>query len=162
MVYQQIHRIRGFNPNIDLNQVIEINRQCLPENYFPNFFLDIYKNSPNTFLVGEVNGQVVGYIMCRFEYGLSEINRLKFVRKGHIVSIAVLPQFRRMRIGFSLISKVIDEFARIGASECYLEVRETNLAGVKLYQKMNFKIVKKAPLYYHDGADANVMAIELS
>ena len=161
MVYQQMYNIRVFNPNQDLGKIIEINRLCLPENYLPNFFLDIYKSCPSTFLVAEVNRQVVGYIMCRFEYGLSEFNRFKPVRKGHIVSIAILHPYRRVGIGLSLIARVVNELTRIGVSECYLEVRETNTAGIQLYDKLHFKIVKKAPLYYHDGATAYVMALKL-
>lgn len=162
MVYQQVHRIREFNPTTDLEKVIEINRRCLPENYMPNFFLEIYRNCPRAFLIAEVDGQIVGYIMCRLEYGLSEFNRFKIVRKGHIVSLAVLPEYRRIGIGFTLLRKALAELAEMHVSECYLEVRVSNLPGIGLYTKMGFKIVKRAPLYYHDGADAYVMATKLT
>ncbi|MEM2122745.1 MAG: GNAT family N-acetyltransferase [Candidatus Bathyarchaeia archaeon] len=162
MVYQQVHRVREFNPSIDLEKVVEINRLCLPENYTSNFFLEVYRNCPKGFLVAEVDGRAAGYIMSRLEYGLSEFNRFKVVKKGHIVSLAVLHQYRRMGLGSSLLRGALMGLASMGASESYLEVRVSNVPGIELYNKMGFKIVRRAPLYYHDGADAYVMALRLT
>ncbi|MEM3173505.1 MAG: ribosomal-protein-alanine N-acetyltransferase RimI, partial [Candidatus Bathyarchaeia archaeon] len=55
----------------DLDQVMYINRTCLPENYSTHFFIDLYKSFPETFIVAEKDDQVVGYIMCRIESGFS-------------------------------------------------------------------------------------------
>ena len=161
MIYQQVYTLREFNSNVDLNKVIEINRLCLPENYSANFFLDIYKNCPKSFIVAEISNEIVGYAMARLEYGLSEFSRLKFVRKGHLVSIAVLQSHRKLGIGRSLLFKVLEGLSKSGASECYLEVRITNSSGIKLYTSADFKIIRSAPMYYHDGADAYVMARKL-
>ncbi|MEM3608457.1 MAG: GNAT family N-acetyltransferase [Candidatus Bathyarchaeia archaeon] len=162
LVYQQVHRVREFNPSTDLERVVEINRLCLPENYTPSFFLDAYKNCPKGFLIAEVDGGIAGYVMSRLEYGLSEFNRFKVVRKGHIISLAVLPQYRRMGLGSALLKGALTGLAGMGASESYLEVRVSNLPGIELYNKMGFKIVRRSPLYYHDGADAYVMAVRLT
>ena len=161
MIYQQVYTLREFNPKVDLNKVIEINRLCLPENYSANFFLDIYKNCPKSFIIAEISDEIVGYAMARLEYGLSETNRLRFVRKGHLVSIAVLQSYRSLGIGRSLLLKVLEGLSLSSASECYLEVRITNSSGIRLYTSAGFKIIRTAPLYYHDGADAYVMARNL-
>ena len=42
-----------------------------------------------------------------------------------------------------------------------LEVRITNSSGIRLYASAGFKIIRSASLYYHDGADAYVMAKKL-
>ncbi len=152
--------IRRFNPN-DLNAVIEINRRCLPENYTINFFMDIYRNCPEAFLVAEAEDKIVGYIMCRLEYGFSDFNRFKLVKKGHIVSIAVLNEYRRKGIGSSLIAQALKELANAQAKECYLEVRITNEAGINLYKKFGFVITQRIAYYYHDGEDAYVMSKKL-
>lgn len=162
LVYQQVHKIREFDPGIDLEKVVEINRLCLPENYTPSFFLEVYRNCPKGFLVAEVDGKVAGYIMSRLEHGLSEFNRFKVVKKGHIVSLAVLPQYRRIGLGSALLKGALMGLASMGASESYLEVRVSNMPGIALYSKMGFRIVRRAPLYYHDGADAFVMAVKLA
>lgn len=95
--------LRRFS-NADLDDVMTINRTYLPENYGAYFFLDIYKNCPNAFLVAEASGRIVGYIMCRLESGFSEFGRMRPARKGHIVSVAVVPDYRRMGVGSALMT----------------------------------------------------------
>ncbi len=67
---QQTFTIRKFVPD-DLQNVMQINRVCLPENYTDFFFVDLHQRFPEAFIVAEENGKVAGYIMCRIEVGLS-------------------------------------------------------------------------------------------
>jgi len=92
------HTLRRFEPS-DLEQVMHINQVCLPENYTTFFFMDLYKRFPETFIVAEENGEVVGYIMCRIETGIPSFKLLGIARKGHVISIAVLPEHQRKGIG---------------------------------------------------------------
>jgi len=152
--------LRQFEPK-DLESVIEINRKCLPENYASFFFMDTYQNCPTAFRVAVVATGIVGYIMCRVEHGFSDIKRLKFVRKGHIISIAVLPEFRRAGIAMELVRQALSSLREMKAEECYLEVRATNESAIKLYEGLGFSLAKQVPHYYADGAEALVMAIPL-
>jgi len=152
--------LRQFVPD-DVPQVIEINRICLPENYNSTFFLDIHRNCPGAFVVAEVDGKVVGYIMCRLEHGLSEIRRFNLVKKGHIVSVAVLPEYRRVGIGNALVTEALKALSNHKAVECFLEVRVTNEPGINLYKKLGFTITRKVSHYYFDGADAYVMSFRI-
>ena len=152
--------LRQFVPD-DLLQVIEINRICLPENYNSTFFLDIHRNLPDAFVVAEVNGKVVGYIMCRLEHGLSEIRRFSFVKKGHIVSVAVLPEHRMAGVGNALVTEALRALSKHNAEECFLEVRVTNESAINLYKKLGFSIARKVSHYYFDGADAYVMSVRI-
>ena len=92
----------------DLVPVMNINRICLPENYSFFFFQTILRDYPKTFLVAEVDGRIVGYVMCRVERILSKLDRFRFKRAGHIISIAVLPEYRNRGIASSLLSKAIE------------------------------------------------------
>ncbi|HKM50515.1 MAG TPA: ribosomal-protein-alanine N-acetyltransferase RimI, partial [Candidatus Bathyarchaeia archaeon] len=56
----QNYSLRIFGPS-DLESVVNINRVCLPENYASYFFLDTFNNLPQTFIVVESEGRVVGY-----------------------------------------------------------------------------------------------------
>ncbi len=145
----------------DLESVTEINRICLPENYASFFFMDTHQNCPSAFRIAEVGTRIAGYIMCRVEHGFSDIKRLKFVRKGHIISVAVLPEFRRARIASELVKQALDALRGMKAEECYLEVRETNETAIKLYEKLGFSLARKVAHYYADGAEALVMVIPL-
>lgn len=145
----------------DLQSVIRINRICLPENYADFFFIDLYERFPEAFIVAEENGEVVGYIMCRIELGLSNFGFSGLIKKGHIVSVAVLPQYRRKGIGQALIKKAMEGMQTYNAKQCFLEVRVTNTPAINLYKKLGFEITRTINGYYSDGEDAYVMSCKL-
>ena len=161
MLIQKNHTLRQFTP-ADLEAVININRVCLPENYAAYFFIDTYNTLPDTFLVADYQGRIVGYIMCRLEHGFSDLKKLRFAKKGHIISVAVMPDYRRMGIAYSLVESALAAFTALHADECYLEVRINNDPAIELYKKMGFVIARTIPRYYFDSADAYVMSKALS
>lgn len=156
----EIFRIRKFRED-DLQSVMEINRETLPENYTDYFFLDLYERFPETFIVAEEDGKIVGYTMCRVEVGLNNFGLGGLIRKGHVVSIAVLPRARRKGVAQELIKTALVGMQFYKAKQCYLEVRVTNDAGVNLYKKLGFEITRTAHGYYSDGEDAYVMSKKL-
>jgi ribosomal-protein-alanine N-acetyltransferase len=145
----------------DLGSVTHINQVCLPENYTDFFFVDLYRRWPETFLVAEENGEIVGYIMCRIEVGLSQFVLPGLVRKGHVVSVAVLPEHRRMGVGGALVTKAMEGMQRYGAKQCYLEVRVTNEEAIGLYKKLGLEVTRTIHGYYADGESAYVMSKKL-
>jgi ribosomal-protein-alanine N-acetyltransferase len=157
---QQTFKLRKFTPD-DLQSVMQINRICLPENYTDFFFLDLQERFPETFIVAEENGRIVGYIMCRVEVGLSSFGLGGLNRKGHVVSIAVLPQSRRKGVAQTLINAAMDGMRYYKAKQCYLEVRVTNTGGIALYKKLGFDVGRTVHGYYSDGEDAYVMSKKL-
>ncbi|MEM3640333.1 MAG: ribosomal protein S18-alanine N-acetyltransferase [Candidatus Bathyarchaeia archaeon] len=157
---QQTFKLRKFNAN-DLERVTYINRVCLPENYADYFFIDLYNRFPETFIVAEENGEVVGYIMCRIEMGLSNFGFSGFIKKGHIVSVAVMPNYRGKGIGQALINKAMEGMRLYDAKQCFLEVRVTNMPAINLYKKLGFQITRTIHGYYADGEDAYVMSRKL-
>jgi ribosomal-protein-alanine N-acetyltransferase len=141
----------------NLEDVISINRLCLPENYSGTFFLDIHRSSPESFIVAKHNGKVVGYTMCRIEWGFSELQKIKVVRKGHIISIAVLPDHRMRKIATALMKTVLKALSSNKCNETFLEVRTSNQQAISLYKKLGYSPVKKISGYYCDGEEALVM-----
>jgi [ribosomal protein S18]-alanine N-acetyltransferase len=157
---QQTFKLRKFMPD-DLQSVMQINRVCLPENYTDFFFMDLHQRFPETFIVAEENGAIAGYIMCRIEVGLSNYGFGGLVKKGHVVSIAVLPQHRRKGIAQSVINKALEGMQYYKAKQCFLEVRVTNDVAISLYKKLGFEITRTLNGYYSDGEDAYVMTKRL-
>jgi ribosomal-protein-alanine N-acetyltransferase len=157
---QQTFTLRQFKP-IDLDQVVNINHECLPENYTTFFFMDLHERYPDTFIVAEIDGKIVGYILCRIETGLSGFDRLGISKKGHVISLAVLPQSRRQGMATALLQEAMKNMLQYKARECYLEVRLGNEEAIKLYTKLGFKISKTIREYYVDGEDAHVMTKKL-
>jgi ribosomal-protein-alanine N-acetyltransferase len=146
----------------DIPIVIDINMRTLPEHYSDYFYHEILAEFPETYLVAELGGNVVGYIMCRMEYGFSQLKRLGLARKGHVVSVAVLEEHRGKGIGTKLMQLAQDEMKKKSASESYLEVRVSNQNAVKLYEELGYKVTGKLEAYYRDGEPAYVMAANLS
>jgi ribosomal-protein-alanine N-acetyltransferase len=153
---QQTFTLRKFSPG-DLQNVIQINRVCLPENYTDFFFVDLHQRFPETFIVAEQEEKILGYIMCRIEVGLSNFGFGGLVRKGHVVSIAVLPQYRRKGVAQAIIKRALEGMEYYKSKQGFLEVRVTNEAAISLYKKLGFEITRTINGYYSDGEDAYVM-----
>jgi ribosomal-protein-alanine N-acetyltransferase len=145
----------------DLASVTQINTACLPENYTDIFFVDLYRRYPETFVVAEEDGKIVGYIMCRIEMGLSNFGLSGVAKKGHVVSVAVLPERRRKGVGKALVLKALEGMRGYGAKQCYLEVRVTNQEAISLYKKLDFEVARTIHGYYADGEGAFVMSVKL-
>jgi len=152
------YRIRGFRSD-DLDTVMDLNVETLPENYSTFFYRDLYRRFPETFLVAEADGAIQGYMMCRIERGLSKLKTLRPAKQCHVVSIAVREPYRRRGIASELMATVMERAKEnYGATECFLEVRLSNDAAIYLYEKLGFSKVKRNYGYYIDGEDAWVMA----
>lgn len=147
--------IRQFHPT-DIKDVVSINQRCLPENYPDQFFMGLFYHAPKAFFIAEYEGEVIGYIMCRIERGISGFGRLP-VKKGHIVSVAVLQSLRHKGIGTALINAGMEGMKEYGASEFFLEVRKTNEDAIGVYEKLGYSVRRVLRGYYRDGEDAYLM-----
>ncbi len=147
--------IRQFEKT-DIDAVMAINQSCLPENYPKEFFLGLHYSAPKAFIVAESNNEVVGYIMCRIERGVSLFEMMP-IKKGHIVSVAVKSENRRQGIGSALVTAGMQGMREYGAREFYLEVRKTNHAAISVYEHLGFEIRRVLKSYYRDGEDAYLM-----
>jgi len=146
----------------DILSVMDINRICLPENYTYGFFEELAKNYPKAFWVAVHSGRIVGYVMCRVERIFSKLDFLKVKRAGHIVSLAVLPEYRRRGIAEELMRRSLKALKfEYGCDEAYLEVRVSNLPAIELYRKLGFQEREILRRYYADGEDAILMAKRL-
>lgn len=145
----------------DIPSVIQINEETLPEHYSDYFYYEILAEFPQTFLLAEIDGGVIGYVMGRVEYGFSHLKRLGLSRKGHIVSVAVKEEHRGRGIGSLLLKTSQDAMVERGATECYLEVRVSNADAINLYQRLGYRTSGKLEGYYKDGEAALVMATPL-
>ena len=83
------------------------------------------------------------------------------VDEAHITTFAVHPAYRRRRIGERLLLAMLDLSVDRHAREATLEVRLSNLAARRLYEKYGFRPVGIRPRYYSDNQeDALIMTTE--
>jgi SSU ribosomal protein S18P alanine acetyltransferase (EC 2.3.1.-) len=81
--------------------------------------------------------------------------------EAHINTLAVHPEWRRRNIGERLLQALLDKASALHASSATLEVRVSNLAAQRLYQKFGFVEVGRRKRYYRDGEDALLMTVTL-
>jgi ribosomal-protein-alanine N-acetyltransferase len=80
-----------------------------------------------------------------------------------ISNIAIAPEFRQLGVGEGVLKKTLFEMLHKGAEFVFLEVRPSNLAARRLYEKLGFTILGLRKGYYrHPSEDAIVMGKSLS
>jgi ribosomal-protein-alanine N-acetyltransferase len=133
----------------DIDEIYLIERSSFHEQeVYPRDLLKFYLNiAPKTFLVVEVGGKIIGYIIAVIRRGYI----------GHIVSIAVNPSFRGKGFGKRLMIKIEEVLRILGCTVLRLEVKKTNIVARKLYLNIGFVEAYEVPDYYFNGCDAIVM-----
>lgn len=142
--------IRKFEP-ADFPWVIDIERKVFNE-HDPYFYMQFYETCSEGFIVAEINGIVIGYVVgFMAEEGI-----------GRIFSLAVHPAYQDRRAGGALLKEIIGIFSRAGASAVILEVRAGNTRARRFYEKHGFHQTGVAKQYYNDGEDACLMRLNIS
>ncbi len=77
--------------------------------------------------------------------------------KGHIVTIDVLPQFRRQGLGTQLMRSVEAQLFRIGALTMELETARENGAAQSLFKNLGYERLTIIENYYPGGGSAWIM-----
>jgi ribosomal-protein-alanine N-acetyltransferase len=134
----------------DLKEVYELEVRLFP-NPWPLSFFEADLRVPGTVaFVVENQGELIGYSM-------STVGKEGF----HITNIAIAQEHQKMGIGSRLMHMLENIALERGCSRAYLEVRITNKAAIKMYEKLGYRIAHVQKLYYMDGDDAYVMEKEL-
>jgi [ribosomal protein S18]-alanine N-acetyltransferase len=80
----------------------------------------------------------------------------------HLTDLGVTALARRRGVGKALVADLRREGELTGARVILLEVRESNLAALALYESLSFRELDRRARYYSDtGEDAVVMQLEL-
>jgi [ribosomal protein S18]-alanine N-acetyltransferase len=80
---------------------------------------------------------------------------------GHVITIDVLPEVRRIGLGSQLLRAAED---RLRASRCravFLETAVDNRAALSFYMAHEYSVINSIPRYYSDGVDALVLKKDL-
>lgn len=118
-----------------------------PENAYRS---ELMTNRLASYLVARIDGRIVAYG-----------GMWLMVDEAHITTFAVHPAWRRQRVGERLLLAFLDLAVDRRAREATLEVRLSNLAARRLYEKYGFRPVGLRPRYYRDNnEDALIMTTD--
>lgn len=138
----------------DFEAVYEIEQSCFLDPYPRNQLEYEFKQNPlNKILVAVADDKIVGFIDFMITFNSSTI-----------VQIAVKPEYRHQGIASSLLKEMENIFPK-GIDDVVetvtLEVRKSNDAAIKLYEKNGYEFVVYKKNYYPDGEDAIYMVKRL-
>jgi len=91
---------------------------------------------------------------------IAQAGWMLFGEEAHILTIAVRPEFRGQGVGRWLLLNLIDEARGTGCVSIVLEVRPSNEAALRLYEKMGFSMISRRKRYYPDKEDALVLLLK--
>ena len=91
-------------------------------------------------------GGVLGFLVAR-EVG----------QEWDIENIVVAGRARRKGLGSRLLGEFLDQVRQEGAIAVFLEVRESNRAARKLYEKWGFQATGRRRDYYHDPIEDAIL-----
>jgi ribosomal-protein-alanine N-acetyltransferase len=140
--------LRLFQP-ADLPRVYELACSALSENYNPTLFIDLYSYWPEGFVVLENEGVILGFV---FGILLSRSD-------ARILMLAIDSRFRGKGLGTVLYREFQKECALKGIHTITLEVRKSNQAAIRFYERLGFQMVGKVENYYTNGEDAYRMTL---
>jgi ribosomal-protein-alanine N-acetyltransferase len=136
----------------DLDDVAAIERSVFNDPWSRRSFVDLVDSRNVLFLVAEADSRtVVGYAIVLIAGVESEL-----------ANLAVSRLMQRQGLGRRLLGEALDRARERGAREMFLEVRESNEAGLGLYTAEGFESVGRRPRYYaRPIEDAIVMRASL-
>lgn len=140
----------------DLLQVLSIEKKSFHAPWSMNMFVEelnsVHSRSLVAKLRSEPHDEVAGYVIY-----------LPVAGEVHLHNLAVRPNLRGRGIGSELMKAMFMYSRAEGATRATLEVRPSNEAAIKLYEKFWFVVKGVRPLYYSDTKeDALIMWAELA
>lgn len=140
----------------DLLAMQACNLLCLPENYQMKYYFYHLLSWPQLLYVAEDDGKIVGYVLAKMEEETGTAGSASEEPHGHITSLAVLREYRKLGLATSLMTAVEKVMLT-----CYdalyvsLHVRVSNKAALTLYRDtLGFKVFDTETKYYADHEDA--------
>lgn len=104
----------------------------------------------SSFFVAVFQQKIIGY------YGF-----LHILDELHILNVAVDPDLRQKGVGKKLIEHLVEQARALSAHAVTLEVRESNLPAIRLYESFGFACAGVRPHYYTDKENALIYWLEL-
>ena len=120
----------------DIPEIVNCGRISLPIYYAKDDLLEIINKDDYKILIAENDTKFYGYIIFKINLDKKNI---------HINSIAINPNFRRVKIGTQLINQIKINYINYNIT---LYVQSSNLNAITFYKNNSFKIIDEVIGYY--------------
>jgi len=120
----------------DLAAVAALEARAHPAPWTAGNFRDALVAGYST-VVGEIDGAIVAYGVLMIGPG-----------EAQVLNLTVAPAERRRGLARILLRRFLDDAARLGAEQCFLEVRPSNASALALYRAEGFISVARRADYY--------------
>lgn len=134
----------------DIPEILNIERASFTTPWSEASFFSEIQSKNSIAKIAELNGVVVAYICIKH-----------IEDECHILNLAVHPDYRRCGIAKALLSNIIQELSEEECKFFYLEVRASNYAARRLYEKFGFKTVGIRKRYYINPTEDAVIMMRM-
>jgi Acetyltransferases len=140
--------LRDYRP-ADFEQLFELDQRCFPEAIaYSRAELAHYLRAKTAIcLLACESGALLGFI-------LGDVTPRG---SGHIVTLDVRPEARRIGLATTLMQGLQDRFRSLSCRAILLEVAVNNRSALAFYKKHGFSVLKTLRRYYPGGLDGLLM-----
>ncbi len=101
----------------------------------------------------------VGFVITEGDRALCYGGMMTVLDEGQITNIATHESARRRGFATRVLCALIDEARERGLTQITLEVRESNVAAIALYEHHGFRVVGKRPRFYTKPVEAALIML---
>lgn len=141
-------KYESYKSELQMPGIMRLIQADLSEPYSIYTYRYFIHNWPNLCFLARHESEYVGAIVCKLDF------HKKMTKRGYIAMLAVDENYRKMKIGATLVKKAIEAMIVDMADEVVLETEVTNQAALQLYQRLGFVRDKRLFRYYLNGVDA--------
>lgn len=137
-----------YESELQMPCIMSLIQKDLSEPYSIYTYRYFIHNWPRLCFLAWHEERCVGAIVCKLD-----IHRQN-IRRGYIAMLAVDKDYRKLKIGTTLVQKAIQAMLEDNADEVVLETEITNRPALRLYENLGFVRDKRLFHYYLNGVDA--------
>ena len=133
----------------DVDEVFHIEELVHPNHHWSkdSFYNELANNLAHYYCVKDENNKVIAYL-----------GAWHILEEAHITTVAVHPDYRNLQLAQVIIIKTIEDCYKNMIKYITLEVRESNIPAISLYEKFLFESIGMRKNYYQDnGENAIIM-----
>lgn len=136
----------------DIDDVLKLEELSYGKHHWSkdSFYNELANNLAHYYSALDENKNLLGYAGCWHIF-----------EEAHITTLSVHPEARRKKVAQALLMKIFDDCYKNEIKYITLEVRESNIPAIMLYEKNGFKSIGTRKGYYQDNnEDALIMFTE--